>query len=244
MDQPIRIEAQLRSSDDDQTLPRQPTERLDEELQAFLVGQPAHREPRIADAPEPVSRRVDGRVDDIGLYAKEALDSARDIATVCDNRLDSGDCRLVFGSPPIDPPSRGPPLDPRERSEERIVESVEHANGRVTIPDGWAEPRRGEHGPVPRENVDVVIGDRGLSKGPRLPVLAHRRGLRDPGDLRSADLVHSCALGQRRIQVRDIQVGIERGREGERDALAATDEAKVVVENRDPHGLAGCGRPP
>src|SRR5207245_10679310 len=122
-------------------------ERPDSKCQTFLVGEPAPREPRIADAPEPVSRRVDGRVDDIGLSAKEALDSTRDVLAVRDDRLDGGRRSLVLRPPPIDPASGGPAPGPRERSEERIVEIVEHPNRGEAIPDVRAEPRRGEYGP-------------------------------------------------------------------------------------------------
>ena len=163
------------------------------------MGEPAHREPRITDVPEPVSRRVDGRVDDLGLSAKEALDSICDVPTVRDDDLDGSHRSLIFRPPPIDPASRGPAPDSRERSEDRIVEIVEHANGGVAIPDVRAEPRGGEHGPVSGKDVDVVIGDRHLSKCPRLPVLAHRRGPRDPRNLPGADGPHARALGQRRI---------------------------------------------
>src|SRR5207244_9983025 len=86
---------------------------------------------------------------------------------------------LVLGTSPFDPPLRGPAPNPIERGKERVVEIVEHPYGRVAIPCVWAQPRGGEHRPVPREEVDVVIGDRVLTKCARLAVLTHRRRLRD-----------------------------------------------------------------
>src|SRR5437879_9746506 len=62
-DQAIRVHAQLRSPDNDEALSRETAKRIDEEPQALLVGAPADGGPRLANSPDAIARRTEGRGD-------------------------------------------------------------------------------------------------------------------------------------------------------------------------------------
>src|SRR5512137_1631995 len=87
------------------------------------------------------------------------LDATRDVAAVRDDAMDVGYIPLVLGPRPPDPRAGGHPPRGAQSREERPLEIVEHAHGRVAVPDVGLVRRGGGDGRVPRENVDVVWRD-------------------------------------------------------------------------------------
>jgi len=200
------------------------------------VREPVHGEPEIPDPLESISPDVDRWMDDRRFPRQVTHETARDVLAVCDDPIDARDRRLVPPSARFDPPAGGPSTRPWKGVKEPLPEIVEHPDGGVAVPKVRSMPGSRENGPVARDDIQVVIGDRCRLERAHLPILAQGRSTRHLRDLERPHLRHAGAGRQRGVEVRDVQVRIESSRQGEGDALAASDEVQVVMEDRDPHG--------
>ena len=115
------------------------------------------------------------------------------------------------------------------------MEIIKDADGSVAVPEVRSESRGGKDGPVAGEHVHVMVRDGRGREGPCLSVLSQRRSRRDAGDFMDSDSGHSRSGRERRIEVSHVEVGIERGGQGQRDSFPTADEAQMVVEDGDPH---------
>ena len=194
--EPFHAYAHLRTPRDDQPLPGQPTEHLHLEIDALLMREPVHGQPEVADARESVAPRVDGRIDDLGRSPEEPSDSVRHISAVRDDCVDPLNGGFVLRPSSLDPSARGRASDRRERFENGVAEVVKHPDGRVAIPEIRPESRCRKDGPIPREDVHVVVGNRGVAEGARLRVLSHRCLLRHARDFGRPDGGHAGSLGK------------------------------------------------
>ena len=232
----VQPRTRLGAADDDEPLPREMSEDVDLEVDPLLVGEPVHGQPEIPDPLESIPFDVDRWMDDRGFSRQVARDPPRNVLAVRDDPADARDRGLVPPSARFDPAAGGPSTRPREGTEESLPEIVEHPDRGVAVPKVRPMPGSREHGPVARDDVEVVVRDRRPLEGAHLPVLARGRSTRHLRDLERPHVRHARAGRQRGVEVRDVQVRIESPRQGERDSLAPSDEVQVVMEDRDPHG--------
>src|SRR5205807_1198648 len=143
--------------------------------------------------------------------------------------------RMSRSAGPPNPALRHEPADARKRCQEGIMEIIKDADGSVAVPEVRSESRGGKDGPVAGEHVHVMVRDGRGREGPCLSVLSQRRSRRDAGDFMDSDSGHSRSGRERRIEVSHVEVGIERGGQGQRDSFPTADEAQMVVEDGDPH---------
>src|SRR5436309_5993127 len=199
----------------------------------------ADRQPRVADRLEAEPRRGDGWIHHLGLSTVVTSDTTTDVFADRDDSIGVRDRTMVEWALEPDPKARREPSHRAEALDQGFVLIVEHPRRREAVVEVRVVMSGGVHGPVPQDQIEIVIRESRPTELPCRVELFQGRSAPQRPQVDHIDIRESGPGRERGIRIRRQEVRAEVLGKDQGHAFTTPDCLQKIVQHGDSHA-----RPP